>query len=88
MMPNTAPQDDWPIVPVDAVAERPARMKGGKVPMVSVDPVVLARRLDAVLSADVPWVVRESERVRTWAEAHSWQQLLPVWRDELAKVSA
>jgi glycosyltransferase involved in cell wall biosynthesis len=87
MMPNVEPQSGWPIVPVDAVRERPARMRGGKVPMWSVDPVVLARRLDGVLSADVTWVVRESERVRAWAEAHSWERLLPVWQDELSRLA-
>jgi glycosyltransferase involved in cell wall biosynthesis len=88
MMPDTDPQSSWPIIPVDAVNERPARMKGGRVPMVSTDPVNLARRLESVLTADVHWVVRESERVRSWAEAHTWQQLGPIWRQQFDRLGS
>ena len=86
LMPEVDPQAGWPIVGVDAVAERPLRMRGGRVPMWSVDPTVLARRLDGLLSAE-PGVVRGvSEAGRAFVEARSWQRMLPVWRDELTRV--
>lgn len=87
MMPQTEPQTGWPVLPVESVAERPARMRGGRIPMVSVDPVVLARRLDAWLSAEPRPVVDVSDKGRAWVEARSWDRLLPVWRDELERVT-
>jgi hypothetical protein len=83
MMPDTSPQNRWPITPCDAVKEQPRRMKGGRVPMVSVDPARLARRLDALLTADVESVVRASEQGRLWAEANSWELRLSEWKERL-----
>jgi glycosyltransferase involved in cell wall biosynthesis len=83
MMPDVDPQAGWPIVGVEAVRERPVRMRGGRVPMWSVDPVLLARRLDGWLTADPRPVVNASEAGRAFVEARSWERMAPVWRERL-----
>jgi hypothetical protein len=83
MMPDTSPQNEWPITSCEAVAEQPRRMKGGRVPMVSVDPARLARRIDGLLTGNVEDTVRASERGRLWAEANSWELRLSEWKERL-----
>lgn len=84
MMPDVEPQARWPIVPVDAKRLRPARMKGGRIPLWRVDTNMLAKRIDDVLWWDAPRVVRASKECRKWAEDRSWGTQLSVWQKELA----
>jgi hypothetical protein len=80
MMPEVDPQAGWPIIGVPAIKERPRLMKGGKVPMWTVDPKILARRIESVIDAPIQPIVRASEEGRAWAETRSWERLLPVWK--------
>lgn len=83
MMPDVDPQASWPIVKVPARADRPMRMKGGRVPTWSVDPVVLANRLDEVVGADTPWVADRSRTGRGWVEWNSWERRGKLWKERL-----
>ena len=87
MMPAVDPQVWWPIVPVEATAERPVRMRGGRIPMWSVGPTLLARRIEDVLGWSPDKVQAQSERGREYAVTRSWERLLPTWRDELERAA-
>ena len=83
VMSEADPQVWWPVMTVPAITRKPARMKGGRIPVVDVDPVVLADRLDGLLTAGVPWVAHQSERGRMWCEARSWERQVGLWRARL-----
>lgn len=85
MMSDTDPQCDWPIVPVQAIPMPPARMRGGAVPMVTVDPSMLARRIESLLTADPVAIGRQSREGRAWSETRSWDMMRSMWTWRLKK---
>jgi len=83
MMSEADPQVWWPVITVPAEKKRPARMKGGKVPMVEVNPLALAQKIDFLIDAPVPDVAHQSERGRKWCEAQSWENQIGKWKERL-----
>ena len=83
MMPEADPQVWWPVLTVPAQKKRPARMKGGRVPMVEIEPSVLAQKIDLAMEASVPNVVRQSERGRKWCEEQAWENQIDKWKERL-----
>lgn len=83
MMTDTAPQNEWPIVPIPCRKQRTSLMKGGKIPLWESSPFDIASKIDVMLNADPAQVECFSERGREWAVANSWDSLLPVWKKEL-----
>lgn len=83
VMPDVAPQDEWPIVPVPATKDGWARMKGGKIPMWDMNPNDIADKLNMLLHADTPAVVNASKRGREWAEEMSWDNRISEWKERL-----
>jgi len=83
MMSETDPQVWWPVLTVPAVKRRHSRMKGGQIPMVEVNPNLLAQKMDAAMEASVPDVAHQSERGRKWCEEKSWENQTNKWKERL-----
>jgi glycosyltransferase involved in cell wall biosynthesis len=83
VMPDVAPQDGWPIVPVPAYRDGWGAMKGGRVPMWETDVEALAGTIDMLLGAETPAVVGASRKGREWAEAMSWENRISEWKERL-----
>ena len=86
VMPDVSPNTDcWPVVPVPATFAGRVPMPAGQVSLAEVNPTQLVevmRRLAGSPRELSEW----RERSRVWAEAHSWEALLPRYMTELQKV--
>lgn len=72
----------WPIVPLRGHWEGRQATPSGEVRSFSADPVFLARTLDTL--ARNPGRVAELQTAGvTWAKAHGWDQLEPMYRERL-----
>lgn len=84
VMPEAAPQTDWPVITVPAVQGPGIRLHGGDVPTWETDPVVLADVLDDLRADTVPVIAHRSAGVRRWAEGQAWSGPAGnVWRARL-----
>lgn len=86
MMPEVDPQVWWPIVGVEAIAERPVRMRGGRIPMWSVGPTTLARRIEDLLGWGEAQTAAVSAAGWEYARSRSWTVLRDRWLEELEAV--
>ena len=89
VMSNVSPQNVWlgPDLLVNAEIHQRVTMKGGSVDVYDCPPRVLANAIDAL--AHTPARVAEaSDSARRWAEARSWDAMLPDWRRRLAAAPA
>jgi hypothetical protein len=85
VMPDASPQrDDWPVLPVRAHPGRLVNTPCGGVALANTDPNALATELDR-LAADPAAVALAQLRSQAWAHANSWEALLPLYREELAR---
>jgi glycosyltransferase involved in cell wall biosynthesis len=87
VMPTVSPNEDWPILGVEAPFENAITTSAGSIPLCRTDPHVLARKLDW-LGRHPTSLRKGQERARDWAEQHSWAKLEPVIRAELEAVCA
>lgn len=86
MMPAISPNTDWPIIPLSHGDIAIARMKGGRVPIVDFHHDKVSQAVSEFL-ADRDRVETQRLIVRQWAEEHSWEALLPLWRSELERAA-
>jgi len=73
----------WPVLPVRARAKGELGTPSGPVKMWEADERLLGAQLDA-LAADRGALHEAQAASRAWAVAHSWEALLPMYREELA----
>lgn len=85
-MPAISPNTAWPILPIPHINAGIARMKGGRVPIVDFRHDEIAILLQTWLR-DFAQIDYQRQVVRHWAEQHSWEALLPLWREELERVA-
>lgn len=84
-MSDASPQrDDWPVVTFKTRQGRLVNTPCGGLPLANTDPTAMARVLDR-LAADPAEVALQQLRSTGWAHANSWEALLPLYRDELAR---
>lgn len=81
-MTDVSPNRMWPIVPVHASNGQMISLPGGRVQMAHVDMNHLVATLTA-LKTDEELVARQREASRRWAADHSWDALLPYWKETL-----
>ena len=82
VMPTIPPNEDWPIIPVKAKRGNDLQMKPGRMPVYDV-------AQSSLLTTVVHWMgdtaklEKQRRVVYEWAREHSWENLEPVWRNEL-----
>lgn len=86
LMPAVSPNTDWPITSIPHADMGITRMKGGRIPLVNFDPYEVAETVSKFLT-DRDRIEHQRTVVRVWAEAHSWEALLPLWRAELERTA-
>lgn len=84
VMPDVVPNREWPIVPVRASNGQSITLPAGRVQIAHPDMNHLVEVLRE-LQRNEELVVRQREASRRWAKDHSWDELLPVWSDLLAR---
>jgi hypothetical protein len=87
VMPSCSPNMDWPIVPVRWQFRGQLAVPCGQVPMAETDARDLAVVL-AQLAGDRGYLNESKARAFEWAEQHSWEALLPLYREELSRAVA
>lgn len=86
VMTDVEPQrSTWPVLGVRSVLRGQLDTPGGRIEMANVDPSALARVMDSLV-ADPPSMADLSSASICWAQAHSWDALLPTYVRELAAV--
>lgn len=87
VMTHAEPQASyWPVVTVDVRERGHMETGGGLVPLVTAEPLQLARILDR-LANNPEEVATHKAASRAWATANSWDALLPTYLDELGRVA-
>lgn len=84
VLPNVAPNDEWPAFLVPARQGRTVEMPCGPIKLADTDPSALARTLDKLANAPhlVDYLSREAH---SFARLHSWERLRPLYAAELAR---
>lgn len=82
MMPNVVPNDEWPIIALDATQRGSMEAPAGTIPMTYVEPRVIAAALDQLV-LDSSVLAHAQLAALRWAQENSWERLLPLYRDEL-----
>lgn len=85
LMPDVAPNDVWPTVPLRSRGQGEIRTQGGIVPLAHVDAPVLAAEISR-LAEDPDEVAARRAAVLAWAWTHSWEGLRGWWAAEIARV--
>jgi glycosyltransferase involved in cell wall biosynthesis len=85
VMPDIEPNDCWPTVRVPARPAGTLQVSAGELRLYDTAPGELARTMDRF--ADPEERLKAQQQARQWAEWHSWEQLLPLYRTELARAA-
>lgn len=84
VMSDTSPNEVWPGPRVPATEGQTVGTRAGLIPLHDTDPRALAATLDELASN--PEVLDKHRReAADWVAANGWDQLRPVWLDELAR---
>lgn len=84
VMTDTEPQRSfWPVVGIPSRERGGMATGGGLIPLVTADAPALARALDQ-LATNPAELAAHRQASRDWARAHSWEELLPTYLEELA----
>lgn len=86
LMPDVSPNSDWPISVIPHIQNGTVKMKGGPIPLIDFRTESVKRAVQDFLS-DREAVEHQRIVVREWAEEHSWEALLPLWRQELERAA-
>jgi glycosyltransferase involved in cell wall biosynthesis len=86
VLPDTAPNDWWPALLVPGRERGHINTAAGTLPLFAADPHQLAQQLDQLAAS--PELVAEAQQASlAWAQAHSWAELAPLYRAELARAA-
>lgn len=86
LMPDVPPNSDWPIIPIPHHMNGQVRMKGGSFPILDFRTESVSKTVKEFLD-DREKVEAQRVIVRAWAEANSWEALLPLWQAELERAA-
>lgn len=84
VMPDCSPNEVWPGPRVPAVEGQAVATRAGLIPLYDTDPVALAATLDE-LATNPEVLDKHRQEARDWVAANTWDQLRPMWEDELAR---
>lgn len=84
VMPSCSPNLDWPVVPAAWRYRGSLPVPAGQVQMAETDVPDLARVLN-LLAEDRDALLGAQLAAERWASEHSWEAMLPLWRDELSR---
>lgn len=82
VMPDVAPNPQWPIIPVPARPSRTVKMPAGQITTHEVNPKHLAALIDHLLNEPGAIPVAAA-RALAWAGTQTWDRLRPLWLAEL-----
>lgn len=82
VMSDVSPNREWPIIPIHATNGQWVDLPGGRIQMAHPD---MNHLVEVLLEVKVNEDLRErqKEAARRWALDHSWDALLPLWREKL-----
>lgn len=87
VMPACPPNDTmWPIVPVQWQYRGEVMVPAGSIPLAETNARDLAIVLGR-LAAEPEELAAARKAARAWAEEHSWEALLPLYREELGRAA-